>query len=68
MIRMVFKCDDEDDMKNKRDRCCEALVGSPGFINDEIMITNSDNGNDFEIIIGENNDKDLEYHFKLLDK
>lgn len=67
MIRFNFEFDSEDEKIKRRDIFHKALVGSPGYVGTEIMVTDSLDGNPnrFELIVGENNDNDIAYYFKL---
>ena len=38
MIVLNIKCKNPEEMAKFRDRMCEALVGSPAFVNNEIAV------------------------------
>ena len=51
-----------------RDRICEALVGSPAFINNEIAVCDSPHiSNAFEFFVGELNDANVSFEFSVDD-
>lgn len=62
MIVLNIKCKNPEEMAKFRDRMCEALVGSPAFINNEIAVCDFP-GLDkaFSVFIGNSNDHDVEY-------
>lgn len=55
MVEIHFK---DNEKMELRDAVCSALVGSPGFINNEIMVSDGDD-HDFYLIIGNSNSKDI---------
>lgn len=62
---LVIKLDDRmgEDVKNcLRDRICGSLVGTPGFINNEIVVTD-----DCEMYIGNENDSDIQIEIRELE-
>ena len=62
MIVLNIKCRSAEDMPKLRDRMCEALVGSPAFINNEIAVCDfTDYDKAFSIFIGKPNGNDIEY-------
>ena len=67
MIVLNIKCKNHEEMTRFRDRMCEALVGSPAFIKNEIAVCDStDLDKAFLVFIGNSNDHDVEYD--LVDK
>lgn len=62
MIVLNILCGDVDEKCKFRDRLCEALVGSPAFINSEIAVTDFE-GLDraLEVFIGKPNGADIEF-------
>lgn len=62
MIVLNILCDDVDAKCNIRDRLCEALVGSPAFINSEIAVCDFPGlDSALEVFIGKPNDSDIEF-------
>lgn len=62
MIVLNIKCRSAEEMPKLRDRMCEALVGSPAFINSEIAICDfTDLDKAFSVFIGKPNENDIEY-------
>lgn len=62
MIVLNIMCDDVDEKCRFRDRLCEALVGSPAFINSEIAVTDfTDLDKSLEVFIGKPNGSDIEF-------
>lgn len=61
MIVLNIKCKNHEEMTRFRDRMCEALVGSPAFINNEIAVCDfTDLDKAFSVFIGNSNDHDVE--------
>lgn len=50
-----------DDQINLRDKICASLVGTPGFIDNEIVVTD-----DCEMYIGNENDNDIQIEIQEL--
>ena len=62
MIVLNIKCENEEKMHKLRDRMCQALVGSPAFIESEIAVCDFvDVPNAFTIVVGNENDADIEF-------
>ncbi len=60
MVVLTVKCKTFDDMAEKRDLICSALVGNRAFIESEIMVCDIDDFS-FCIVLGEENDHDVNY-------
>lgn len=60
MIVFKIHCSHEEVTNEWRDKFCEALVGSPAFINSEIAVCD-DNECNFVLIVGESNDHDMTF-------
>ena len=62
MIVLNIKCKNPEEMAKLRNRMCEALVGSPAFVNNEIAVCDfTDLDKAFSVFIGNSNDHDVEY-------
>lgn len=62
MIVLNVKCKNHEEMVKMRDRMCEALVGSPAFLSNEIAICDfTDLDKAFSMFIGNSNEHDIEY-------
>ena len=60
MIEIKIKCNDEEERDELRDRLCEALVGSPAYVDSEIAIC--DEGDDgFILVVGNPNAKNVAF-------
>ena len=61
MIQFNFNVKNGDSIAPLRDRLCEALVGSPAFINSEIAVVDGDDASHCSLIVGNKseNDKDM---------
>ena len=60
MIVFKIHCPHEEVTNEWRDKFCEALVGSPAFINSEIAVCD-DNECNFVLIVGESKDHDMTF-------
>lgn len=60
MIVFKIHCPHKKVTNEWRDKFCEALVGSPAFINSEIAVCD-DNEYNFVLIVGESNDHDMTF-------
>ncbi len=58
MITFRIHCPHPDVAAEWRDRFCEALVGSPAFINSEIGVCDGNDG-EFYLVVGKSNDRDM---------
>lgn len=68
MVLFTIKANTVEEMTALRDRICEALVGSPAFINNEIAVCDSPCSPDmFEFFIGESNNADVSFEFSAND-
>lgn len=59
MIVFNIKCK-QDEAAFLRDRMCEALVGSPAFVNSEIGVCDV-SPSEFCLVIGHSNDSDITF-------
>ena len=60
MINLVIKAKDNESMLKIREEFHSALVGSPAYVNSEIAIcTENHDGNEFNLVIGNNNSNDI---------
>lgn len=59
MIVLNIKCK-EDEAAFLRDRMCEALAGSPAFVNSEIGVCDVSTS-EFCLVIGHRNENDIEF-------
>lgn len=67
MLCLVIK-DCQDNKTDAMKKIHEALIGTPGYINNEIVLTEEPKGTDrFMIIIGNDNDKDITYEVSYHD-
>lgn len=68
MIILNIVCVNNAERDEIRDEFCEALVGSPAFINSEIMVSDDPKkDNVFSLILGENNGRNIEYNIDSSD-
>lgn len=58
MIIFRIHCPHPDVAAEWRDRFCEALVGSPAFVNSEIGVCDGSDG-EFCFVVGKSNDHDM---------
>lgn len=62
MIVLNIKCETDEKTWELRNRMCEALAGSPAFINNEIAVCDFvDVPNAFMVCLGKSNDADIEF-------
>lgn len=60
MVAFNIKCSSNEEMYELRERIYLALAGSPGYINNEIVLADLQD-DAFTIIVGQNNANDIEY-------
>lgn len=58
MITFRIHCPHPDVAAEWRDRFCEALAGSPAFVNSEIGVCDG-SGGEFFLVVGKSNDRDM---------
>ena len=65
-IQITFKHNDHAAMMQQQTRMHNALVGSPAYINSEIILCeNPNNPTEFSLIVGENNDSNVQMDIDL---
>ena len=63
MIEIKIKCNDEQERDELRDKFCEALVGSPAYVESEIAVC--DDGDDgFILAVGNDNSHDITFELE----
>ena len=61
------ECKNLEEKCTKRDEVCNSLVGSPAFINNEILVGDVDDTH-FVIMVGNDNDNNVTYDLSLPEK
>lgn len=63
MIEIKVKCNDEQERDELRDKFCEALVGSPAYVESEIAVCD-DEEDGFILAIGNPNSKNIAFELE----
>lgn len=65
-IQITFKHNDHAAMMQQQTKMHNALVGSPAYINSEIILCENPNDpTEFSLIVGENNDSNVQMNIDL---
>lgn len=65
-IQITFKHNDHAAMMQQQTKMHNALVGSPAYINSEIILCENPNDpTEFSLIVGENNDSNIQMDIDL---
>lgn len=65
-IQITFKHNDHAAMMQQQTKMHNALVGSPAYINSEIILCENPNDpTEFSLIVGENNDSNVQMDIDL---
>ena len=65
-IQITFKHNDHAAMMQRQTKMHNALVGSPAYINSEIILCeNPKDPTEFSLIVGENNDSNIQMDIDL---
>ena len=65
-IQITFKHNDHAAMMRQQTKMHNALVGSPAYINSEIILCENPNDpTEFSLIVGENNDSNVQMDIDL---
>lgn len=67
MIRITVSGEDKQELMRVKEDFHYGLVGSPAYIESEIAITDGDNPNSFELIVGNKNNSDLHININVKD-